>query len=128
MLRKQFSILVLFLSVVAVALFSVYTSCKKNTDCTAIISVIDGNTNMPIPSCSVAVHPTQGTNTLTIQGQVGITDGSGSASFTFKLPAILSIDVGAPPPPTTYTVSSCTQCGLVKLEIGKTVNKTIKMY
>ena len=66
-----------------------------------------------------APPPTNGN--LTIQDQTGTTDGSGSVSFTFKLPAILQADVTSPAP-----FGNATK--LVKLEEGKKVSSTIKVY
>lgn len=90
-----------------------------------VITVIDGATSAPIGGCVVNLHPNQGTNNLQIQDQTGTTDAAGIVSFTFKLPAILQADVSSIPAPFSCT-TSCS--ALVKLEEGKSVSKTIKVY
>ena len=108
----------------AIILFS--TSCHRNKDCDVVINVADGNTGGPVIGATVHMYippgsppPTNGN--LQIQDQTGTTDASGSVSFTFKLPAILQADVTAPLP-----YSNATK--LVKLEEGKKVSATIKVY
>jgi hypothetical protein len=108
-----------------ITLFSIvfYSSaCKKNKDCKATITVTDAG-GLPVAITSVTMAPTQSApqGNLTIQTQVGTTDGSGSVSFTFKLPAILQASVQSPNPPNAIYNA------LVQLEEGKTVTKTIKV-
>lgn len=106
-------------------------SCKKNKDCDVTITVQDGTGSLAVPVAYATVHlypppsspPPQGSNNLEGQDQTGITDGAGSVSFTFKLPAILQADVT---PPITSTLNPGS--ALVKLEEGKEVSKTIKLY
>lgn len=101
------------------------SSCKKNKDCKATITVTDASTGAPVLNVAVTMAPSQSApqGNLTIQTQTGTTDGSGSVSFTFTLPAILEASVTPPAPYTT-----CTTCpALVKLEEGKTVTKSIKV-
>lgn len=109
-------------------LFFVLSSCKRNKDCDVVINVTDGSTGGPVFGATVHMYippnsppPTNGN--LTIQDQTGSTDASGSVSFTFKLPAILQADVT---PIATSTLTAGT--ALVKLEEGKQVSKTIKLY
>lgn len=93
-----------------------------------VINVVDGNTSSPVASATVHMYispnsPPATNGNLTIQDQTGVTDGSGSVTFTFKLPAILQATV------TPVATSTLTPGGaLVKLEEGKQVSKTIKLY
>lgn len=100
------------------------SSCKKNKDCDAVITVIDGTNSAPIYGATVHLYPPPSQNpTLDIQEQTGITDAAGTVTFTFKLPAILQADAT---PPSTLSLKPGGQ--LVKLEEGKQVSKTIKLY
>ncbi len=100
------------------------SSCKKNKECDAVITVIDGTTSAPIYGATVHMYPPPSKNpTLDIQEQSGTTDAAGTVTFTFKLPAILQADAT---PPSTYSLNTGGQ--LVKLEEGKQVSKTIKLY
>jgi len=111
-----------------ITLFSVafyFSACKKNKDCKATITVTDATTGIPVLGAVVTMGPSQTApqGNLSIQTQTGTTDGSGSVSFTFKLPAILQATVA---PPAPYT--ACVSCpALVQLEESKTVTKTIKV-
>ncbi len=105
-------------------------SCQRNKDCDVVINVVNGSSGSPLAGANIHMYippgsppPTNGN--LTIQDQSGVTDASGSVSFTFKLPAILQTDVTymSGVPTTTLTASA-----LVKLEEGKQVSKTIKLY
>lgn len=113
------------LFLVFVIVFAFSSSCKRNKDCDVVINVVDGATNAPVPGASVHLYipPSSppGPN-LQQQDQTGVTDGAGSVSFTFKLPAILQADVTVAGPP------AMAGSGLVKLEEGKQVSKTIKVY
>ena len=115
-------LLPLFCIVAFTYIFS--SSCKKDKKCYASITVIDGVTEAPVYGATVHMYPPPNQNpTLTIQEQTGTTDGSGVVTFTFKLPAILQTD--ATPP----SLSGLNSGGaLVKLEEGKQVSKTIKLY
>lgn len=66
------------------------------------------------------MYPPPSSANLSIQDQTSTTDGSGSVSFTFKLPAILQADVNGH--------NKGMGGALVKLEAGKQVSKTIKVY
>ena len=103
-------------------------SCQRNKDCDVVINVTDGSTGSPVSGATVHMYippgsppPTNGN--LTDQEQTAVTDNSGAVSFTFKLPAILQADV-SPAATSTLTAASA----LVKLEEGKQVSKTIKLY
>src|ERR1051326_4501699 len=122
MKKNRFTIL-LYLPVFILATVAIFSSCHRNKSCDVVINVIDGNTSAPIPNCTVHMYPPPASANLSIQDQTGATDASGSVSFTFKLPAILQADVT---PPATATVTA--GGALVKLEEGKQVSKTIKLY
>lgn len=113
---KSFLSFALFFSIVFVLFFS----CRRNKDCELVITVQDGTSNAVIRGASVHVYPSNGN--LKIQDQTNITDGSGVARFTFKLPAILSVDVTPPAPFVSPPTTS------VKVEEGKTAKKDITVY
>jgi hypothetical protein len=106
-------------------IFVLLSSCHRNKDCDLVLTVLDGTTNGPVVGASVHIYPNQTSTTnssLQIQDQTATTDASGVATFTFKLPAILSADVT---PPSPYAPPATT---LVKLEEGRSVSKSIKVY
>ena len=114
----------LFLPVVAVALAAVFSSsCHRNKDCDVVINVIDGVSQAPVFGATVHMYPPPTSANLQPQDQTGVTDATGTVTFTFKLPAILQTDVT---PPSTAGLNS--GGALVKLEEGKQVSKTIKLY
>ena len=121
-LMKQ-TLLYKFLLVIFAFAFVFSFSCKRNKDCDVVLNIIDGVTSAPVANCTVHMYPPPTSSNLSIQDQTGVTDASGSVTFTFKLPAILQADCT---PPTTSTLNS--GGALVKLEEGKQVIKTIKLY
>lgn len=106
-----------FSLIVVSVIFALFLSCRRNKDCRLIVNVVD-TSNAPVVSAQVHVYPNQTGGTLQGQDQTNITDASGNASFTFKLPAILKVDV-TPPAPYGYAT------GLVQLEESKTTTKAI---
>jgi hypothetical protein len=101
------------------------SSCEKQTDCKANITVTDstGGGAGNIPVLLFATVKTANNNTVTADLKAeGVTDGSGQVSFTFKLPAIYDIRA-------TKTVGSKTlvATGIIKLEEGKGVDKTVNL-
>lgn len=106
------------------AVFIFSSSCHRNKDCDLVLTILNGNTNGPAVGATVEIGPNQtGPNgTLQIQVQSATTDGAGVATFTFKLPAILSATV-TPASPLTAPAPT-----LVKLEEGRSVSKSIKCY
>lgn len=105
--------------------FVSFSSCHRNKDCDLVLTVLDGTTNGPVVGATVHLYPNQTSttnSTLQIQDQTSTTDAAGVATFTFKLPAILSADIT---PPSPYTAPPTT---LVKLEEGRSVSKSIKCY
>lgn len=113
----------LFAALVAIVITAVLPlSCKKETTCYANITVVDATTNAPVSGatvkldCSTCPPPGNGQSLSTADQQT--TDGSGKASFTFKYEAVLDIHV---------TLQSRTASGVIKLEAGKTVEKTVPL-
>jgi len=99
------------------------TSCRRNKDCDLIIHVQNGNTGGPVVGATVWVHPKASTGgNLTIQDQSSTTDNAGVATFTFELPALLDADISNVSPLSNPPPTAC------KLEEGKSVSKTIKVY
>lgn len=110
-----------------------FTSCEKNTDCTAKIICVDAN-GTALQGAGVQLYAnvktsTGGTVVADIKAQ-GVTDGAGTVSFLFKLPAIYDITSTltaastATSGPATVTL---TGTGIIKLEEGKTVEKTVTL-
>jgi hypothetical protein len=95
-------------------------SCKKETTCYANIIVVDANIQAPIIGATVKLDCGTCSNpsTSNLQTDQTTTDASGRASFTFKYEAVLDITVTSSQGPAT---------GVVKLEAGKTVEKTVSV-
>lgn len=111
--------------VCAIAVLTMGSSCDKKTDCKANITVVDqsGAAVGNIPVLLYAVIKTANGSTVTADIKAeGTTDASGQASFTFKLPAIY--DVRATKADNTTTLVAT---GIIKLEEGKGVDKTITL-
>jgi hypothetical protein len=107
-----------------------FSACHKNKDCKATITVTNATNGLPVVGASVMIAPPPPTGTLSSsaanfgsqQTQTGTTDGSGSITFTFKLPAILQATIVTLPVP--YV--SCVNCpALVQLQESSTVTKSV---
>lgn len=112
----------LFTTILAFAIIlSVSTSCQKNTDCKLTISTVDSLGNY-LPNATIKLYANVKTSTgSTVEADLkaeGISDGSGKSVYTFKLPAILDIKA---------TLGNKSGVGIIKLEEGKTVEKTVKV-
>jgi hypothetical protein len=113
--------LVLFFCV-SLALISF--SCQKDDNtCTAVINVVR-STGGPAASARVELTSEYGQQSSSdladyLKENTKITDGNGSASFTFPYPAILDIKV------THATFGEAND--LIKLEPGQTVTKTVTL-
>lgn len=98
----------------------VSTSCEKKTDCKLNIVTVDAQ-GMPLSNVKVKVYANVKTSSgSTVEADLkaeGVSDGSGTSTYTFKLPAILDIRAAG--------TSSMVGTGIIKLEEGKTVEKTI---
>lgn len=103
-----------------------HTSCKKkDTDCIASITCVDTNgaalSNMSVLLYATVKSATNPAVTYTADLKAnGTTDGGGQVKFKFQLPAIY--DILATGSIGTKTVSGT---GIIKLEEGKTVEKTV---
>ncbi len=108
-------------SALVIGIFTIVfgTSCEKKTDCKLTVKVAD-SAGMGIAGAAVKVYANVKTATgSTVEADLradGVTDGSGNAAFTFKLPAILDVKA---------TAKGKTGVGIVKLEEGKSVDKTV---
>jgi hypothetical protein len=114
MKNLSFNKTVLPLFAVAVLFCAItFTSCKKETDCTAVIYVVD-TLGAPVPAAAIRVYSELGT----LQEQTLTADSRGSATFVFKYQAILDIEA-------THPNHIDTARGIIKLEPGETVNQTV---
>lgn len=98
-----------------------FSSCKKETDCTAVITVLDTIGGSPVAGATIRVFSELGT----LQEETLTADSRGQATFVFKHQAILDITAWHP----DYEVSPTeldTAKGIVKLEPGETVNQTVE--
>ena len=112
------------LTVVALG-FLCFTSCKKNTDCVAVV-ICNDSTGTGIGGAKVFLYanvktPNSGTITADLRA-TGYTDETGRVSFTFKLPAIYDISASVTKSAVTYSALS-----IIKLEEGKTVDNTVTL-
>ena len=98
-----------------------FSTCKKDTECTAVITVkMQNDTLVYVPFATVKIHKSD-------VYEEGVTNTQGQISKTFKLEAILEVDaVFITVPPDTLTLAD-TLYGktVVRLVPGKTVNKTV---
>lgn len=103
-----------------------FSACKKDTDCKAVVKCVDsvGNAvnNANVLLYAVVKSPDGKTSYTADVTANGNTDSGGEARFTFKLPAIYDIKA-------TLAVGSRTLSGvgIIKLEEGKTTDKTVTM-
>ena len=101
------------------------TSCEKKTDCKVTIKTIDsagfGVSNVKVKLYANVKNSTGATVEADLKAD-GTSDGSGQTTFTFKLPAILDVKALA-----LAGADSLEGVGIVKLEEGKSVEKTITM-
>jgi len=124
---KQF---VLLLSIFFIGGFVfVSTSCQKDTDCKARVICQDSSgaavSNANVLLYAVVKDPSDPKGQATYTADVkatGSTDGSGQVSFVFKLPAIYDIRAT-----TTVGTKTLVGTGIIKLEEGKSVEKTVTL-
>lgn len=117
----------LFIGTLAFAFLTIglSTSCEKKTDCKVTIKTID-STGFAVPNAKVKLYANVKNSTgATVEADLkaeGTSDASGQTTFTFKLPAILDVKaVGM------FGLDSVKGIGIVKLEIGKSVEKSITL-
>ena len=111
----------LFISSLAIGLTVLVfnSSCEKKTDCKLIIKTQDSYGNVK-PMATVKLYANVKTASgSTVEADLkaeGVSDGSGTSTYTFKLPAILDVKA---------TYGSTTGVAIVKLEEGKTTTKDV---
>lgn len=106
----------LVLGALAAIVISPLSSCQKNSDCTAVITVID-TVGAPLAGASVRLYYDPKNGKTPIESTQA-TDGSGKTTFVFKLQAIFDVDV-------TYLGKTAVKAGIVTLQPGSSVSKTI---
>jgi hypothetical protein len=90
-------------------------SCQKNTDCKLIITTHDAAGNA-VGGATVKLYANVKTASGADLKAEGQSDGGGSSSYTFKLPAIMDVKAVS---------GGLEGVGIVKLEEGKTITKDI---
>jgi len=114
---KAYYLLSSFIIVALVAtIISPLTSCQKNSDCTAVITVID-SVGATLSGASVRLYFDSKNGKGFIES-TQVTDGSGNTTFVFKLQAIFDVDV-------TYKGKTAAKAGIVTLQPGSSVSKTV---
>ncbi|HSY77058.1 MAG TPA: hypothetical protein VK890_09395 [Bacteroidia bacterium] len=96
-------------------------SCSKNTDCVAVVHVIDTAGN-PVAGATVVLFKTNVTqyNGVTANvTQTQVSDGSGTCTYTFALPAVLDI---------TAKTTTKSGKGEISLQVGQTTEQTVRVY
>lgn len=109
-------VFVLALAVMA----SLSTSCNHDKTCEAVIKVV-GSDGAPIGDAKVELYATVSTQSGPVTADLkaeGTTGSDGTASFKFKLPAILDIKASK---------GALVGQGIIKLEEKETVNKTVQI-
>ena len=95
------------------------SSCVKKTDCKLVITTHDQYGNI-VANANVKLYANIKTASgSTVEADLkaeGVSDGSGTSTYTFKLPAILDVKA---------TYGSTTGLAIVKLEEGKTTTKDV---
>ena len=100
-----------------------FTSCQKKTDCVATVICKDVN-GLPLRGAAIqlfAIVRMPPSNTATVTADVranGVSDENGKATFTFKLPAIFDIKA---------SVGTATATGIIKLEVGSSVETSLTL-
>lgn len=124
--KKMKPHLLLLAGAVSAAIAFSGTSCKKETECKAKVKCVD-SLGVAIADADVQLYAPvkspDGKTTYTADVKAnGKSNGSGEAEFVFKLPAIYDIKA-------TKIVGShtLTGVGIIKLEEGKTVDKTVTL-
>jgi len=101
-------------------------SCQKDTDCKAVVTCVD-SLGSPVNNADVLLYALvkspdgKTTYTADVKAQ-GATGGDGTVNFTFKLPAIYDIKATA-----IASTKTITGIGIIKLEEGKTTEKTVTL-
>lgn len=107
------------IAILGVLIISSLNSCEKKTDCKLVIKTVD-SAGVALGSVEVKLYANVKTASgATVEADLkaqGVSDASGLSNYTFKLPAILDIK---------GVLGNRSGVGIVKLEEGKTVEKTI---
>lgn len=115
-IKLHFLFTALVLTTLAFTFISPLSSCQKNSECTAVITVVD-TVGSTLSGASVRLYydPKNGKGFVE---STQSTDGSGKTTFVFKLQAIFDVDV-------TYSGKTASKAGIVTLQPGSSVSKTI---
>ena len=118
------SLIKFFSFVLLTIVFLAAGSCAdKDETCTAVIKVVGAN-GTPANGARVTLTSqfglSQSSELATYLPAEMLTNVNGIATFTFRYPAILDVEV-------THVTSSEVSSDLIKLEVGETVNKTITL-
>ncbi len=108
--------------------FILGNACNKNKECKASILVLDSTGVKPQPDVVIKLYATVQTNGGTQVADLkaeGTTDVNGKVFFTFKLPSILDIEAKKINCVLIPGKQWCSGKGIIKLEEGKTTDKTI---
>ena len=96
-------------------------SCQKKTDCKLTVTTVDANGNV-VGGATVKLYANVKTASgSTVEADLkaeGVSDGAGTSTYTFKLPAILDIKAVS---------GASVGIGIIKLEEGKAVEKTVTL-
>ncbi len=109
-----------------------FISSEKNADCKANIKCVN-DSGQPLQNAAVQLYANVKTaNGGTVVADLkanGVTDAGGMVSFLFKLPAIYDITATTTAVGTgsSATTSTLVGAGIIKLEEGKTVEKTVTL-
>lgn len=107
------------IAILGVLIISALNSCQKKTDCKLVVKTVD-STGVALSNVEVKLYANVKTASgATVEADLkaqGVSDGTGISNYTFKLPAIIDIKA---------VLGNRSGVGIVKLEEGKTVEKTI---
>ncbi|MBC7695374.1 MAG: hypothetical protein H7141_08020 [Burkholderiales bacterium] len=97
------------------------SSCQKKTDCKLTIKTVDIAGNV-VGGATVKLYAKVKTSSgSTVEADLkaeGVSDGAGTSTYTFKLPAILDIKAVS---------GASVAIGIIKLEEGKAVEKSVTL-
>lgn len=116
---------------IAVMLFQVSSSCNGPQPAKCIITVMDSAGRKTLTGVKVHLYANVTYNGQTYSSDLkadGVTGSDGKVAFSFKNPAVMDILATVP----NCTVSGanhvyCTASGIVKMEEGKTAEKTVRV-
>ena len=100
-------------------------SCQKETDCLAVVKCLDASGNAVNAADVVLYAEVKNSAGVTYTADITATspsDNAGEVRFTFKLPAIYDILATK-----TVGTKTITGIGIIKLEEGQTVEKSVTL-